>query len=109
MDRYSLTLFELKFECKNISYYLLLNVNRIQYNKMVRLSKLVPEIKDKPFVERIEAIGWSALEERFTRGDLIQLHKIQHSHDRVTLLNGDQKLKLNSNSAGIGKILLIDS
>ena len=57
-----------------------------------RFSKLVPELKDKPYVERREALGWSTLEERRRRGDLIQLHKIQHRHDRVTFINGDQKL-----------------
>ncbi|RNA17853.1 RNA-directed DNA polymerase from mobile element jockey-like [Brachionus plicatilis] len=57
-----------------------------------RFSKLVPELKSKPYLARREALGWSTLEERRRRSDLIQLHKIQHGHDRVTFVNGDQKL-----------------
>ena len=41
-----------------------------------RFSKLVPELKSKPYVERREAFGWTTLEDRRSRGDLIQLHKI---------------------------------
>ena len=57
-----------------------------------RFSKLVPELKSKPYVERREALEWTTLEERRQRGDLIQLHKIQHGHDRVNLIHGNQIL-----------------
>ncbi|RNA05507.1 RNA-directed DNA polymerase from mobile element jockey-like, partial [Brachionus plicatilis] len=59
-----------------------------------RFSKMVPELKLKPYLEIRETLGWNTIEERCRRGDLIQLHKIQRVHDRVTFINGDQKLAL---------------
>ena len=53
-----------------------------------KFSKLVPELKSKPYLERREALCWTTLEDRRRRGDLIQLHKIQHGHDRVELIHG---------------------
>lgn len=55
-----------------------------------RFSRLVPELKSKPYWERRETLGWTTLEDRRRRGDLIQLHKIQHGHDRVELIHGNQ-------------------
>lgn len=57
-----------------------------------RFSKLAPDLKSKPYVERRQALGWTTLEDRRRRGDLIQLHKIQHGKDRVELIHGNQRI-----------------
>ena len=57
-----------------------------------KFSKLVPELKSRPYEERREALGWTTLEDRRRRGDLIQLHKIHHGHDRVEFVHGNQLL-----------------
>ena len=69
----------------------------------MRFSKLVPELKSKPYVERREALGWTTLEDRRKRGDLIQLHKIQHGHDRVHFINGIQMLASNELDSPAGR------
>lgn len=38
------------------------------------------------------ALGWSTLEKRRRRGNLIQLHRIHHDHIQVIFINGDRKL-----------------
>ena len=68
-----------------------------------RFSKLVPSLKSRPYVERREALGWTTLEERRQRGDLIQLHKIQHGHDRVNLIHGNQVLASNNLDSPAGR------
>jgi hypothetical protein len=60
-----------------------------------RFSKLVPELRSTPYVGRREALGWTTLEDRRRRGDLIQLHKIHHGHDKVDFIHGNQLLASN--------------
>ncbi|RMZ93850.1 hypothetical protein BpHYR1_011021 [Brachionus plicatilis] len=72
------------------------NGKKFSFFKAARITTyLVPELKSKPYLERREALGWTTLEERRRRGDLIQLHKIQHGHDRVELIHGYQLLASN--------------
>ncbi|RNA35679.1 RNA-directed DNA polymerase from mobile element jockey [Brachionus plicatilis] len=78
----------------NISAWNSYRRNDIEIPEQVQriVSKMVPELKSKPYLERREALGWSTLEERLRRDDLIQLHKLQHGHDRVIFIIGNQKL-----------------
>ncbi|RNA07571.1 RNA-directed DNA polymerase from mobile element jockey-like [Brachionus plicatilis] len=51
-----------------------------------KVQRRFPKMRLIPYVERREALGWSTIEKTPRRGDLIQLHKIQHGHDRETFI-----------------------
>ena len=57
-----------------------------------RASKLVPTIKNLSKEDRLNALGWCSLQDRRTRGDLIQQHKIVHGYDKVDFVGGNQLL-----------------
>ena len=46
-------------------------------------TKLVPELAEKTYEERLRAIGLTMLEQRRERGDLIQLYKLMRGMDKV--------------------------
>ena len=48
-----------------------------------RATKLIPEIKDKPYEERLKIIGLTTLEDRRIRGDLIEVFKIMHGFENL--------------------------
>ena len=48
-----------------------------------RATKLVPELKDKPYEERLKILGFTSLEDRRTRGDLIEVFKIMHGYENL--------------------------
>ena len=48
-----------------------------------RATKLIPEIKDKPYEERLRIIGLTTLEDRRIRGDLIEVFKIMHGFENL--------------------------
>jgi hypothetical protein len=48
-------------------------------------TKMVPQLKHLPYEERLRIIGITSLEERRTRGDLIQMFKIHNRINKVEL------------------------
>ena len=52
-----------------------------------RATKLIPEIRNKPYEERLKLLNMFPVEYRFLRGDLIETYK---------LINGIDKVELNS-------------
>ncbi|RNA18708.1 hypothetical protein BpHYR1_041307 [Brachionus plicatilis] len=65
-------------------------------------SKLVPELMSKPSpLEKRDS--WITIEERRRRGDLIQLLKIRHGHDRVRLIRGNQTIASNGLDSPAGR------
>ena len=48
-----------------------------------RATKLIPEIKDKSYEERLKIIGLTTLEDRRIRGDLIEVFKIMHGFENL--------------------------
>ena len=57
-----------------------------------RASKLPNHLRSQPYKKRLEALKWTSLELRRTRGDLIQWHKIVHGYDTVSFARGPQRL-----------------
>ena len=50
-----------------------------------RATKLVPELKDKPYTERLRALDIPSLEYRRSRGDMIQCYKILNGIVRMNI------------------------
>ena len=48
-----------------------------------RATRLVPGLRRLPYEERLEVLGWTTLQDRRVRGDLIQLYKVCHGLDKV--------------------------
>ena len=48
-----------------------------------RATKLIPELKDSPYEERLKHLGLFSLSERRQRGDMILMYKIFHGHLNV--------------------------
>ena len=57
-----------------------------------KASKLPNCLRSQPYERRLEALKWTSLELRRTRGDLIHWHKIVHGHEIVSLTRGNQRL-----------------
>ena len=53
-----------------------------------RATKLVKAIEEKPYGERLGVLNLLSLEERRVRGDLIQMFKIVHKLEDITLMRG---------------------
>ena len=50
-----------------------------------RATKLVPELRDLPYEERLIRLGLTTLEDRRTRGDLIEMYKIITGKEKVNV------------------------
>ena len=50
-----------------------------------RATKLVPELKNLSYEERLKRLGLTTLEERRTRGDLIEMYKIISGKENVSV------------------------
>ena len=48
-----------------------------------RATRLVPDLRRYSYEERLNKLGWTTLEERRVRGDLIQYYKILNNLDKV--------------------------
>ena len=48
-----------------------------------RATKIIPEIKNKPYCERLRILGLPLLEHRRIRGDLIEVFKIMHGLENI--------------------------
>ena len=73
------------------------NINIIERVQR-RATKLVKCLKEKPYQERLLALDLMNLEDRRTRGDLIQMFKIINRHEKINLVKGVNmatSLKLN--------------
>jgi len=53
-------------------------------NVQRRFSKLIPELKDLPYEDRIERLGLWTLEERRDRADLIEVYKMHRGLSKVS-------------------------
>lgn len=49
-----------------------------------RATKIVPELRNLPYEERLKTLGLTTLEERRHRGDLIEVFKITHGFENVS-------------------------
>ena len=66
------------------------------------------KIKDKPYEQRLKASGMDSLEDRRTRGDLIQTFKIVKGFETVQLVNGVNYVKsLNLNLRRANNLRLV--
>ncbi|CAF0711550.1 unnamed protein product [Brachionus calyciflorus] len=73
------------------------NINIIERVQR-RATKLVKCLNEKPYQERLLALGLMSLEERRKRGDLIQMFKIINRHEKINKVKGlnlATSLKLN--------------
>jgi hypothetical protein len=61
-----------------------------------RATKLIPEIRNKTYADRLKILGLMTLKNRRTRIDLIQAYKIINKIDNVEI--GDYNLELNNES-----------
>ena len=50
-----------------------------------RATKIIPAIKDKPYEERLKILGLPLLEHRRIRGDLIEVFKIMHGMENISM------------------------
>ena len=50
-----------------------------------RAKKLVPELRDLSYEERLKSLGLTTLKERRTRGDLIEMYKIITGKEKVNV------------------------
>ena len=57
-------------------------------------TKIVPELRDLPYEERLRKLGLLTLESRRERGDLISVYKMVNGMDRI----GEDLLKLDTGS-----------
>ena len=57
-----------------------------------KASKLPNCLRSQPYGARLDALKWTSLELRRTRGDLIQWHKIVHGHETISFVRGNQRL-----------------
>ena len=53
---------------------------------------MVPSLRSLEYHERLDKLGWTSLEDRRRRGDLIQLHKLTHKLEIVQFVGGDQRI-----------------
>ena len=73
-------------------------LERIQH----RATKLIPNLRHKPYEERLECLGLTTLKTRRLRGQLIQAFKIIKQFDKV---NPNYFFKFDENSRTRGKEL----
>jgi ribonuclease P/MRP protein subunit RPP40 len=60
-----------------------------------RATKMTPELRYKPYKERLQALNLTTLEDRRARGDIIQKYKIHTGLDKITFQR-NQKSKFHS-------------
>ena len=48
-----------------------------------RATKLIPELHEKPYEERLKILNLTTLEDRRIRGDLIEVFKIMHGYENI--------------------------
>ncbi len=48
-----------------------------------RTTKIIPELRDKPYHERLQSLKLYSMEYRRRRGDMIQIYKILKDIDRI--------------------------
>ncbi len=48
-----------------------------------RATKVIPELRDKPYQERLQSLNLYSMEYRRKRGDMIQTYKILKKVDRI--------------------------
>ena len=60
-------------------------INDIQTLEKVqrRATKLIPELKDQPYEERCRQLGLQTLQERRTRGDMIETYKLIQGYEDI--------------------------
>jgi hypothetical protein len=63
------------------------NINIIEKVQR-RATKLVKSLRSLPYEQRLNSLGLISLEDRRTRGDLIQMFKIIKGYDKINLING---------------------
>ena len=58
-----------------------------------RATKIIPELRDLDYEERLKACGLTTLETRRLRGDQIQVFKILNRHDNIdrTIFSNSRK------------------
>jgi ribonuclease P/MRP protein subunit RPP40 len=84
----------------------ILKGDRWQIEKVQRrATKLLPEIKDLPYGERLRSLKLPTLVYRRLRGDMIQTFKILHGHEDIKV---DQLFQLSTQSRTRGHSLKID-
>ncbi|XP_043220530.1 uncharacterized protein LOC122380945 [Amphibalanus amphitrite] len=57
-----------------------------------RATKLVPELADLPYPDRLKELQLTTLEERRIRGDMIEVYKLMHGLDKVNA--GEEFLRM---------------
>ncbi|CAF1076571.1 unnamed protein product, partial [Brachionus calyciflorus] len=67
-----------------------------------RATKLVPVLQNKRYEERLRILGITSLEERRTRGDLIQFFKIENSMNKINWFHPIKHTPNSSNTGPIG-------
>ena len=48
-----------------------------------RATKIVPNLCNLPYERRLEELGLTTLENRRTRGDLIEVYKLIYNHENI--------------------------
>ncbi|RNA16909.1 hypothetical protein BpHYR1_009741 [Brachionus plicatilis] len=75
LQKHQINYLKSNLTCNKFKFITFLFIHSFIQTKIISrsLSKFsVPELKSKPYLERRETLGWSTLEERSSRGDLIQ-------------------------------------
>lgn len=65
-----------------------------------RATKMVPSLRNKPYENRLDALGLTTLEQRRRRGDLIETFKILNGHYDVANLNAMYTMNTNEKLRG---------
>ena len=72
-----------------------------------RATRIIPELKDKDYTQRLKDLKLPSLEQRRARGDLIEVYKIMHGHENLNrkdffqLTREDRPYFLRGNSLNI--------